>query len=51
VHRLLPTWSTYLGHASVAGTQPYLRMIPELLRAGAQRFEAYLATEDGGRHD
>ncbi|MDE0263302.1 MAG: tyrosine-type recombinase/integrase [Bryobacterales bacterium] len=50
VQRLLPTLSTYLGHASVAGTQPYLRVIPELLRAAALRFESYLATGDGGSY-
>lgn len=51
VQRLLPLLSTYLGHASVAGTQPYLHMTPELLRAAAQRFESYVAGGSGGRHD
>lgn len=50
VQRLLPLLSTYLGHASVAGTQVYLSMTPELLREAAWRFERYAATEKGGRH-
>ncbi|MCO4883503.1 hypothetical protein L8949_41930, partial [Paraburkholderia caribensis] len=31
VQRLLPLLSTYLGHASIAATQVYLPMSPELL--------------------
>ena len=50
VQHLLPLLSTYLGHASVAGTQVYLSMTPELLREAARRFERYAATAKGGRH-
>ena len=46
VQRLLPVLSTYLGHATVAGTQVYLSMTPELLREAGSRFERY-ARGDG----
>ena len=39
-----------LGHASVAATQVYLGMTPELLRAAALRFERYAASGNGGDH-
>ena len=48
--RLLPLLSTYLGHTSVAATQVYLDMTPELLRAAALRFERYAARGNGGSH-
>ena len=48
VQRLLPFLSTYLGHASLAGTQVYLSMTPELLRQASIRFERYAT---GGRDD
>lgn len=41
VQRLLPRLSTYLGHASVEGTQIYLSMTPELLQQASLRFERY----------
>jgi site-specific recombinase XerD len=41
VQRLLPKLSVYLGHVNLAGTQVYLSMTPELLRAASQRFEQY----------
>ena len=41
VQRLLPRLSTYLGHASVEGTQVYLSMTPELLQQASLRFERY----------
>jgi len=41
IQRLLPQLATYLGHAHIAGTQHYLAMTPELLRAASQRFERY----------
>jgi site-specific recombinase XerD len=50
VQRLLPLLSTYLGHASVASTQVYLTMTPELLRAASLRFQRY-AGSWGGRDD
>ena len=50
VQRLLPLLSTYLGHASVAATQVYLQMTPELLREAGKRFERYAAGAGGGRH-
>ena len=50
VQRLLPALSTYLGHASVAGTQVYLTMTPELLREASLRFAQYAGARIGGRH-
>jgi integrase/recombinase XerD len=41
VQRLLPQLSTYLGHGSVAATQRYLTLTPELLREASARFERY----------
>jgi site-specific recombinase XerD len=49
VQRLLPALSTYLGHISVAATQVYLTMTPELLRQACQRFERYVFAE--GSHE
>ena len=51
VQRMLPLLSTYLGHASVAGTQVYLTMTPELLGEAALRFERYVQTGTGGGDD
>lgn len=45
VQRLLPRLSIYLGHVSVASTQPYLSMTPELLQQASQRFERYALRE------
>lgn len=39
----LPYLATYLGHASIAGTQVYLTMTPELLAEASLRFESYAA--------
>jgi site-specific recombinase XerD len=41
VQLLLPRLSTYLGHISLAETQHYLTMTPDLLREAGQRFESY----------
>ena len=41
VQTLLPALSTYLGHASVAATQVYISMTPELLDEASRRFERY----------
>jgi len=41
VQQLLPQLATYLGHASIASTQRYLQMAPELLQEASRRFEAY----------
>ena len=41
VQVLLPRLATYLGHASIASTQRYLQMTPELLHEASQRFAAY----------
>jgi len=49
VQRLLPRLSTYLGHYTVAATQKYLTMTPELLRQASARFEKYVFGEV--RHD
>ena len=50
VQRLLPLLSTYLGHVSVAATQLYLSMTPELLHEAALRFERYTESANGGDH-
>ena len=50
VQRLLPLLSTYLGHVSVAATQVYLSMTPELLQQAARRFERYTESGNGGGH-
>jgi site-specific recombinase XerD len=49
VQRLLPHLSTYLGHVTIAATQVYLTMTPELLREASLRFERYAALE--GNHE
>ena len=41
VQTLLPALSTYLGHGSVAATQVYISMTPELLDEASRRFERY----------
>ena len=41
VQQLLPCLATYLGHVSIAATQVYLTMTPELLHAASVRFERY----------
>lgn len=46
--KLLPMLATYLGHASIAGTQRYLTFTPELLQEASQRFESYAL---GGHHE
>jgi integrase/recombinase XerD len=46
VQNLLPHLSTYLGHASLRGTQVYLSMTPELLHEAAARFDHYVWKED-----
>ncbi len=42
VQTLLPALSTYLGHRSVAATQIYISMTPELLDEASRRFERYV---------
>ena len=49
VQKLLPHLATYLGHVSIAATQVYLTMTPELLRAASVRFERYALPE--AHHD
>lgn len=46
VQKLLPALSTYLGHNSVAATQVYLTMTPELLRQASRRFQTYALGEN-----
>ena len=41
MQKLLPHLATYLGHVSIAATQVYLTMTPELLHAESVRFEQY----------
>jgi integrase/recombinase XerD len=48
VQQLLPYLSTYLGHASIAATQVYLSMTPELLSEAAARFERYSGAQEEG---
>ncbi len=53
VQRLLPALSTYLGHGSVAATQVYISMTPDLLDEASRRFEHYVEqnpSPDVGRH-
>jgi site-specific recombinase XerD len=45
VQRLLPKLSVYLGHVNISGTQAYLSMTPELLKAAGNRFEQYADKE------
>ncbi len=45
VQKLLPQLSTYLGHVSIAATQVYLTMTPELLYEASVRFEQYVFEE------
>ena len=45
VQKLLPQLATYLGHVSIAATQIYLTMTPELLHAASARFERYALPE------
>ena len=47
VQRLLPILSTYMGHVSLASTQVYLSMTPELLCAASSRFERYTEPRGG----
>ncbi len=47
VQRLVYHLSVYLGHRSLADTQVYLTMTPELLQQAGMRFERY-AREEGG---
>jgi integrase/recombinase XerD len=49
VQHLLPGLSTYLGHVSLAATQVYLTMTPELLEEASRRFARYAFEEVG--HD
>jgi len=49
VQRLLPQLSTYLGHGTIAATQVYLTMTPELLREACLRFGRYADLE--GHHE
>ena len=53
VQTLLPALSTYLGHASVAATQVYISMTPDLLDEAGRRFERYVEQNpgpDAGQH-
>ena len=49
VQRLLPHLATYLGHATIAATQRYLTLTPQLLEAANIRFERYAM--EGDHHD
>jgi site-specific recombinase XerD len=49
VQKLLPQLATYLGHVSIAATQVYLTMTPELLHEASLCFEQYAFGEV--RHD
>lgn len=48
VQARLPWLATYLGHVTLAGTQAYLSMTPELLAEASQRFERYADLGDEG---
>ena len=45
---MLPLLSTYLGHTSIAATQTYLSMTPDLLGEAAVRFKRYAESKEGG---
>ena len=45
VQRLLPLLSTYLGHTSIAHTQVYLTLTPDLLHEASKRFARYVFGE------
>ncbi len=45
VQKLLPQLATYLGHVSIAATQVYLTITPELLHQASVRFEQYAFQE------
>ena len=47
VQRLLPMLSVYMGHASLASTQVYLTVTPELLRAASRRFQQFACSAGG----
>jgi site-specific recombinase XerD len=49
VQDLLPDLAVYLGHVSLASTQQYLTLTPELLEQASARFERYALSEV--RHD
>jgi len=49
VQDLLPDLAVYLGHVSLASTQQYLTLTPELLEHASVRFERYALSEV--RHD
>jgi site-specific recombinase XerD len=49
VQRMLPQLSTYLGHTSLACTQVYLTLTPELMAEASTRFERY--AKEGSSHD
>jgi len=51
VQARLPLLATYLGHVGVAGTIPYLSMIPSLLSEAALRFERYALNPKENDHD
>ena len=48
VQARLPWLATYLGHASLAGTQAYLTMTPELLAEASQCFQRYATIGEEG---
>lgn len=50
VQRLLPLLATYLGHASVAESEPYLAATPALLGEAGRRFERQACAREGGCH-
>lgn len=50
VQARLPLLAAYLGHVSVAGTIPYLSMIPSLLSEAALRFERYALNSKENDH-
>ena len=45
VQDFLPKLATYLGHKSIASTQVYLTLTPELLEEACKRYESYVFPE------
>ena len=50
INQALPVLSTYLGHATISGTQAYLTMIPELLSEASKRFDRYAVIDKEEKH-
>jgi integrase len=50
LHARLPLLATYLGHTTLAGTQTYLTLTPELLGEASRRFLRYASPAEEDTH-